>query len=83
MLINDMMFGGSLSDMFQNSFMLLLPEWYMNGAARYTAYGWDVEMDDFIRTSSATRASKTSISSLPTSRAAGSIDLELHCRALW
>jgi Tol biopolymer transport system component len=49
MLINDMMFGGSLSDMFQNSFMLLLPEWYMNGAARYTAYGWDVEMDDFIR----------------------------------
>jgi hypothetical protein len=49
MLIYDMMFGGSLSDMFQNSYMLLLPEWYMNGAARYTAYGWDVEMDDFIR----------------------------------
>ncbi len=49
MLINDMMFGGSLSDMFQNSYLLLLPEWFMNGAARYTAYGWDVEMDDFIR----------------------------------
>lgn len=49
MLINDMMFGGSLSDMFQNSYLLMLPSWYMNGAARYTAYGWDVEMDDFIR----------------------------------
>lgn len=49
MLINDMMFGGSLSDMFQNSYLLLLPEWFMGGAARYTAYGWDVEMDDFIR----------------------------------
>jgi Tol biopolymer transport system component len=49
MLINDMMFGGSLSDMFQNSYMLFLPEWFMNGAARYTAYGWDVKMDDFIR----------------------------------
>jgi hypothetical protein len=49
MLIYDMMFGGSLSDMFQNSYMLFLPEWYMNGAARYTAYGWDVKMDDFIR----------------------------------
>jgi Tol biopolymer transport system component len=49
MLIYDMMFGGSLSDMFQNSFLLLLPEWFMNGAARYTAYGWDVDMDDFIR----------------------------------
>jgi len=49
MLIYDMMFGGSLSDMFQNSYLLLLPEWFMSGAARYTAYGWDVEMDDFIR----------------------------------
>ena len=49
MLIYDMMFGGSLSDMFQNSYLLLLPEWFMNGAARYTAHGWDTEMDDFIR----------------------------------
>ena len=49
MLIYDMMFGGSLSDMFQNSHLLLLPEWFMTGAARYTAYGWDVEMDNFIR----------------------------------
>lgn len=49
MLIYDMMFGGSLSDMFQNSYLLLLPEWFMNGAARYTSHGWDVEMDDFIR----------------------------------
>ncbi len=49
MLIYDMMFGGSLSDMFQNSYLLTLPEWFMKGAARYTAYGWDVDMDDFIR----------------------------------
>ena len=49
MLMYDMMFGGSLSDMFQNSYMLFLPEWFMSGAARYTAYGWDVKMDDFIR----------------------------------
>jgi len=49
MLIYDMMFGGSLSDMFQNSYLLLLPEWFMTGAARYTAYGWDVEMDNYVR----------------------------------
>ena len=49
MLINDMMFGGSLSDMFQNSYLLLLPEWFMSGAAKYTSHGWNVEMDDFIR----------------------------------
>ena len=49
MLILDMMFGGSLSDMFQNSYLLSLPAWFMDGAARYVAYSWDVEMDDFIR----------------------------------
>lgn len=49
MLITDMMFGGSLSDMFQNSYLLTLPEWFMEGASRYAAYQWDVEMDDFIR----------------------------------
>ena len=49
MLIYDMMFGGSFSDMFQNSYLLMLPEWFMNGAARYAAYGWDTQMDDFIR----------------------------------
>lgn len=49
MLVNDMMFGGSLSDMFQNSYLLSLPSWFMSGIARYAAYGWDVKMDDFMR----------------------------------
>ena len=49
MLINDMMFGGSIGDMFQSSYLLTLPEWYIDGAARYIAYGWDVELDDFMR----------------------------------
>ncbi len=49
MFIKDMMFGGKLSDMFESSILLTLPQWYIDGAARYTAYGWDVKMDDFIR----------------------------------
>lgn len=49
MLINDMMFGGSLTDMFQSSYLLTLPQWYINGAANYIAYGWNVKLDDFIR----------------------------------
>ena len=49
MLINDMMFGGSLTDMFQNSYLLTLPEWFMSGAARYVAEGWSVEMDGYVR----------------------------------
>lgn len=49
MMINDMMFGGSLTDMFQSSYLMTLPEWFMEGAARYIAYGWNVEMDDYMR----------------------------------
>ncbi len=49
MLISDMMYGGSLSDMFQSSYLLSLPDWFINGAANYIAYGWNVEMDDYMR----------------------------------
>ena len=49
MLINDMMFGGSLTDMFQSAYLLSLPEWFIAGAARYIAEGWSIEMDDFAR----------------------------------
>lgn len=49
MLIMDMMFGGSLTDIFQNTYLMTLPDWFIEGAARYVAYGWDVEMDDYMR----------------------------------
>lgn len=48
-LIRDMMFGGSLAEAFQNSYLLSLPEWFIDGAARYIAYGWSREMDDYLR----------------------------------
>ena len=48
-LINDMMFGGSLAEIFQNSYLLTLPEWFVDGASRYIAYGWSEDMDDYIR----------------------------------
>lgn len=49
MLVMDMMFGGSLTDIFQNTYLMTLPDWFIDGAARYVAYGWNVEMDDYIR----------------------------------
>lgn len=49
MLINDMMFGGSLTDMFQSTYLLSLPEWFIEGAALYVTKGWSIEMDDFMR----------------------------------
>lgn len=48
-LIEDMLFGGSLAEIFQSSYLLTLPQWFIDGAARYIAYGWSQEMDDFIR----------------------------------
>ncbi|MDN5215778.1 translocation protein TolB [Fulvivirgaceae bacterium BMA12] len=49
MLINDMMFGGSITDMFQSGLLLSLPDWFLDGAAAYISKGWSVEMDDQIR----------------------------------
>lgn len=48
-LMSFMMYGGSLKDVFRSSFFLALPEWYINGAAAYLAYGWNSEMDNYIR----------------------------------
>ena len=48
-LIRDMMFGGSLAEIFQNSYLLTLPDWFIDGAANYLAYEWSSEMDDYIR----------------------------------
>ncbi|MCX7637496.1 MAG: translocation protein TolB [Cyclobacteriaceae bacterium] len=49
MLINEMMYGGSLKDIFQSAYLMNLPEWFVAGAVNYVALGWTVEMDDFVR----------------------------------
>ncbi|MEX2335907.1 MAG: translocation protein TolB [Fulvivirga sp.] len=49
LMVNEMMFGGSLKDMFQSSVLLNLPEWFINGASFYVSKGWSIEMDDYIR----------------------------------
>lgn len=49
LMITEMMFGGSLKDMFQNAVLLNLPEWFIDGATNYVARGWNAEMDDYVR----------------------------------
>ncbi|MEM1405195.1 MAG: translocation protein TolB [Bacteroidota bacterium] len=49
LMVNEMLFGGNLKDMFQSSILLNLPAWFINGASLYVANGWDEEMDDYIR----------------------------------
>lgn len=48
-LLNDMMYGGSLKEVIQSSYLLQLPDWFVSGASAYAAEGWSVEMDDYMR----------------------------------
>lgn len=49
LLLNDMMYGGSLKEALQSSYLLRLPEWFVSGAAAYTAEGWSIRMDNYMR----------------------------------
>ncbi len=49
LMLNEMMYGGNLKDIFQSALLMNLPEWFVSGAARYVAHGWTAEMDDYIR----------------------------------
>ncbi len=49
LMVNEMLFGGNLKDMFQSGILLNLPEWFIKGASLYVSKGWSMEMDDFAR----------------------------------
>ncbi|WP_299820062.1 hypothetical protein [uncultured Pontibacter sp.] len=49
LLLNDMMYGGSLKEALQSSYLLRLPDWFISGVAAYTAEGWSIRMDNFMR----------------------------------
>src|SRR5690606_35949607 len=49
LLLNDMMYGGSLKEALQSSYLLRLPEWFISGVAAYTAEGWSLRMDNYVR----------------------------------
>jgi len=49
MMIEEMLFGGSVAEMFQSSFSTPLPVWFTSGAAAYISKGWSKESDDFAR----------------------------------
>lgn len=44
-LLEQLMFGGSLKERLQNSILLSLPAWFAYGSSRYIGYGWS-EVDD-------------------------------------
>ncbi|MEP6735481.1 MAG: translocation protein TolB [Chryseolinea sp.] len=58
LMVNEMMFGGNLKDVFQSSILMNLPDWFVDGASLYVAKGWSMEMDDYIRQLMTTRKAK-------------------------
>src|SRR5690606_31170826 len=48
-IIEEMLYGSSISDAFQSNLINSFPNWYIDGVARYLATGWSGEMDDFVR----------------------------------
>ncbi|MEX2514131.1 MAG: biopolymer transporter Tol [Cyclobacteriaceae bacterium] len=48
-IIEEMLYGSSISDAFQSNLVNNFPDWFIDGAAMYFAYEWSLEMDDFVR----------------------------------
>ncbi len=48
-MINQLMFGGSIKDRVQSAVLLNLPEWYVQGLIEYVAKGWSYADDDKMR----------------------------------
>ena len=46
--VHDMLYGGSIKDVLQNSLLLSLPEWYLAGISAYVAYGDSPEMNQYM-----------------------------------
>ena len=49
MLVQEMLFGGNIAEMFQSTFSSPMPLWFTSGVSAYVAYGWDKESDDLVR----------------------------------
>ncbi len=48
-MINQLMFGGSIKDRLQSAVLLNLPDWYVQGLVAYISEGWTVENDNKMR----------------------------------
>lgn len=48
-MINQLMYGGSIKDRLQASVLLHLPDWFIQGLIHYIAKGWTIEDDSRMR----------------------------------
>ncbi len=47
--VHDMLYGGSIKESLQNSLLLSVPDWFMNGITTYISEGWSTGMDSYMR----------------------------------
>ncbi len=45
-LLNELLYGGSVQERLQNAALLNLPQWYLQGLTSYMSVKWDVDMDN-------------------------------------
>ncbi len=56
-MLLEMMYGGNLKDILQSTYLLSLPEWFLDGAAHHIAYGMESdEVSDYVRNALYTRS---------------------------
>ena len=48
-LINQLVYGGSIGSQIKNSALFTLPDWYLNGLISYISEDWNTEMDNRVR----------------------------------
>ena len=48
-LMNQMMYGGKVTEMFKNNTLLNLPEWYTRGFTDYVACDWNSDLDNHVK----------------------------------
>lgn len=48
-ILDQMMYGGSIKDVVRNSTLLMLPEWYVNGLVSYISTEWDAEIENNVK----------------------------------
>ncbi len=48
-LLNEMLYGGSLTSQVTNATLLTLPDWYLQGLISYLADDWNTTIDNFVR----------------------------------
>ena len=48
-LLNEMMYGGNMTDAFTNSTLLNLPDWFVDGLVAFIADPWNMQMENLVK----------------------------------